>query len=421
MRSPHLRLFARTASTTLVLFLAPGLCVAQDSQPISLVEVQSIGAASISVTGRFQPVVSARIGARVSGTIASFGKDANGQMLDAGTPVKAGQVLFSLDPTTFQNAVSAAQAALGSVQASYDNLTAKTRPERMEQLQQAVQELDVRLADRQRDEDRYRRLVEVDKTLPAKRLEEVQTELSVLKLLHRAAQSRLEEANNGPTRTEIAVAAARIREANAAVKIAQDDLRDSAVYAPFDGLITRRFKSPGDYAAGNPHTEVLELISIDQIEAELRLPEAYFKHVQAGKTMASLRSPLLERELRLPVGRVVAAVDAPTGTFTVRVPVPAEQREGIIPGMFVTADVRLGDQSQGVLVPMRAIATKDGVSTVFVAREVKMVRQAVEVGDRLTETAVVKKGLSPGEKVVLGPADALKDGAPLPEYLTRPK
>jgi hypothetical protein len=50
-----------------------------------------------------------------------------------------------------------------------------------------------------------------------------------------------------------------------------------------------------------------------------------------------------------------------------------------------------------------------------------MVRIPVEVGDRLTESAVIRSGLAAGEKIVIGPAEALKDGAALPEYLTKGK
>ena len=392
---------------------------AEESQTLTLAEAQPFAANTLTATGRVQPLVCAKIGARVSGPIAEFGKDANGAMLDAGMSVKAGDVLFRLEETTFRNAVSAADAALNSAQANLDNLTAKTRPERLEQLRQAVAELDVRVADREREEQRFRRLVEEDKTLPAKRLEEVQTELAVLKTQRKTAQARLEEADNGPTPSEIAVVQARVREANVALKTARDDRNDSTVRAPFDGLITQRYKSPGDYVSGNPHTDVLELVRLDKLEVELRLPETYFRLVQAGQTPVALRSALLERELKTTVGRVIASIDPATGTFAVRVPIPPEQSRGIAPGAFVTAELKLDSQPLGVLVPLRALVEKDGQAAVFVARDGRMVRQAVEVGDRLTESAVVKSGVNRGEKVLVGPADALKDGAPLPEYLTK--
>jgi HlyD family secretion protein len=409
---------------SVVLAAAGTLPAAEEAQTLTLVEALPFGASSVSATGRVGALVCAKIGARVSGTIAEFAKDASGQILDAGMSVKAGDVLFRLDETTFQNVVALADASLKSAQANLDNLTAKAREERLEQLRQAVAELDVRVADQEREEQRYRRLVEEEKTLPARRLEEAQTQLASTRALRKIAQARLAELENGPTKTEVAIAQAVVHQAQTSLKAAQDDLRDTTVRAPFDALITRRFKSPGDYATGTPHTEIIELTSIDQLEVELRLPEAYYKLVQAGKTLVSLRSPVLERELRLPVGRVVAAIDPATGTFAVRVPIPPAQRDGIVPGVFVTADLRLEGQPLGVLVPLRAIVEnsgegKDSQAAVFVAQDGKMVRKVVEIGDRLTESAIIKSGLARGEKVLVGPVDAMKDGAPLPEYLAK--
>ena len=84
----------------------------------------------------------------------------------------------------------------------------------------------------------------------------------------------------------------------------------------------------------------------------------------------------------------------------------------------MTAAVRLETSTLGVLVPLRAIFETPGQpAIVFVAREGKMARRVVEVGDRLTESGVVKAGLAPGEKVLVGPPGSLTDGAALPDYL----
>lgn len=392
---------------------------AEEPSRLTLAEVQPAGVATVTTSGRVQALVSARIGARVSGTIVEFGKNAAGGMLDAGMTVKAGDVLFRLDETTFRNTLGSAEAALKSAQAAVANLTAKTRPEKLEQLRQGLAELDARMADRQREEERFRRLVEVEKTLPAKRLEDVQTEVAVLRALHRAAQAKLDEAEHGPTATEIAVAQAQAHQAEAALKTAQDDLRDTTVRAAFDGVIARRMLSPGDYCTGTPHTEVLELVSMDKLEVELRLPEAYYCLVEPDKTQVTLRSPLLKSELKLPVTRVVAKIDATCGVFPVRVAIPPESRNGLVPGVFVSADVSVDARGAGVIVPIRALVMQGAKAAVFLAVDGKMVRREVELGDKLTESAIVKTGLEAGQKVVVGPAGALKDGAALPGYLLK--
>jgi HlyD family secretion protein len=313
---------------------------AQERQEFSLSEAQSFSPQTISASGRVQAVVCASISPRISGYIVAFGADTAGAALEEGSLVKAGEVLFRLEDKTYRNTVALAQAGLNTAQAQLDDLTAKTRPEQMEQLRQAVAELDARLADRKREEQRFRRLVEQDKTLPIKRLEDVQTEVATLEAQRKSAQARLEQAENGPTETQIAVARAQVSHAQAALNVAQTDLDDTVVKAPFTGLITRRYKSVGAYAASQPPTEVLELTALDKLEVELRLSESYLAAVQPGKTTVVLHSGLLKTQLRAPVARVVGSVDPVSGTFVVRIAVPPGA--GLPPGAFVTAEVMAG-------------------------------------------------------------------------------
>ena len=396
-------------------WLAAAPAGAQERQEFSLSEVQAFSPQTISSSGRVQAVVCAAISPRVSGHIAAFGKDGSGATLEEGSIVKAGDVLFRLEDKTFRNAVAMADASLKTAQAHLDNLTAKTRPEQMEQLRQAIAELDVRVADRKREEERFRRLVEQDKTLPIKRLEDVQTEVAALEAQRKSAGARLQMAENGPTETEIAVARAQVYQAQAALRVAQTDLDDSVIKAPFAGLISRRYKSVGAYASSGPPTDVVELTALDKLEVELRVSESYMAAIQPGKTTVVLRSGLLQAQLRAPVARVVGSVDSSSGTFAVRIAVPAGS--GLPPGAFVTAELKIGASGSGVLVPTRALLNGPEQSSVFVAQDGKAVRRTVEVCDRLTEFVIVKGVLEEGAKVLVGPVQSLKDGSPLPEYL----
>jgi multidrug resistance efflux pump len=291
-----------------------------------------------------------------------------------------------------------AEANVKSALANLANLKAPARPEKLEWLQAAIEELDIRVADRKRDEQRFRRLVEEEKSLPATRLEAVQTELAVLQAQRKVAQAKLDEAKNGPTATEIAIAQAKVEEYQVALKIAKDDMRDSTVKAPFAGLVAKRLKSPGDYATGAPHTDVLTLVSTERLEVELRLPEAYLGAVAADKTPVVLSSTMLKKDFKTTIGRLVPNIDTASGTFAVRVAIPADA--ALAPGAFVTARVAVDNSASGVLVPQRAIIQADG--------------------DRLTESVIVNSGLQPGQKLIVGPADMLKDGAALPANLLAP-
>ena len=398
------------------------LCVAasvraQAGQPLTLVTAQSVTANAVTATGRLQPVITARISPRIAGQMVELGTDAQGHRLDAGLLVTKGQVLFRIEDTTFSNHVAAAEAALVSARAGLENLQAKTREERLEQLRQAVAELDLQIANQEKDVERYTRLVEVDKTLPEKRLEDAELEVAKSKTQRKAAQARLEEAENGATKTEIAVAEARVKEAEVSVKIAQDDLRDTVIHAPFDGMITRRFKSPGDYLVSMPPTEVMEVVSLEELEVEFRLPEAYYGRIEEGKTAVKLTSGLLQSTLDAKVTRIIREIDPAKGTFACRTAVTAAQRAGLMPGAFVTAQIQLAQGVGDVVVPQRAVVTEGGKSAVYVAVDGKMKRTEVEVGDRLTEGVLIKSGVKDGERVLVGPAELLKDGNVLPGYL----
>jgi len=362
---------------------AGGVAVpAEENQALSLSTVQSLRAAEVDATGRVVPLFSARIGCRVSGHITEWGRDEAGQPLDVGMSVTAGQTLFVVNPSTFKTHTAAAEAALAYAQAT-------------------AAEFEARLQDRVKDQERFERLVNVDQTVALKRLEEVQLAVASLKQQWAAGQ-------------------ARVKEARAALDAAQLDLHDSVVQAPFDGVITQRLKGLGDYVSGAPLVEVLELTTVDRLEAELRLPEAYLPLVVPGKTRVMLGSPILKNELDLPVTRVVPVVESTHGTFVFRVAIPPEQRNGLVPGLFLTGRLLLAGATEEVLVPLRALLSAGDQPAVMVAVEGKMVRRAVTLGSRLTEGVVIRSGLRAGEKVVIGPAEMLKDGAPLPEALKTP-
>lgn len=384
---------------------------------ITLQTVRGLYATSIAATGRVQSLTSARVGPRVSGRLAKFGTAQDGQPLDVGMTVKAGQVLFELDKATFENAMLLATAQLESAKAMLNQVSSPARQERIEQIKQEVASLEVQLADKLRERDRYKNLVEVEKTLPARRLEESEVAVASLTAQKAAAQARLQEAQRGGSPTDIAVAQARVKEAEAALRIAQTDLRDAVVTAPFDGVITQRLKSTGDYLVNMPPTDVLEVVSMERLEAEIAIPESYLPAVQSSEAKLTLRSPLLRQAMELPVTRVVGQVDPAKGTFNVRVAIPADKRQGLIPGAFVTADLPMAGSSAGVIAPARALAFAGGKPWIMVARDGKMARQAVEIGDRLSEGVIITAGLKDGDRIIIGPAEQLADGRELPDYL----
>ncbi len=357
--------------------------------------------ANLTLSGRAVASYSARISPRISGHLTKLGTDDQGRPLDAGMAITKGQTLFVLEPNSFENNLALAKAQLAAAQANLDNLTAKTRPEKLEQLRQGIAEFKARVEDKKREVVRYRRLVEQEQTLPPRRLEESQTDLAAQTAQLQAAESRLTEADNGPTPSEIAVAQARVNEAQVGVKIAQTDLSDATVTSPFDGVIIKRFKSLGDYIAANPPTDVFEIQAVGSLEAALQAPETYLPQIAAGKTSITLLSPLLEQPLDLKVDRIVPSIDSARGTVELRVGIPAERRGKLVPGAFLTARLA-ADPKDGArtIIPQSALIRQGAQDVVYIQQAGKPTTAPVHVVELLTEGAVVR-GLAAGQTVYL--------------------
>jgi len=150
---------------------------------------------------------------------------------------------------------------------------------------------------------------------------------------------------------------------------------------------------------------VLEIVSLDELEVEFRLPEAYYGRIEEGKTVVKLTSSLLQSTLDAKVTRIIREIDPAKGTFACRTAVTAAQRVGLMPGAFVTAQIQLAQEVGDVVIPQRAVVTEGGKAAVFVAVGGKMKRTEVEVGDRLTEGVLIKSGIQDGAQVLVGPAE----------------
>lgn len=432
-------LLAAASVSSLLLFAEPAAAEpkaaaaeARKTSSLELVVPKPVFAAEVVANGRAVPLYSAKLGCRLAAKITGWGQDAAGRPLDVGMAVKKGDVLFSVEPDTFKAKLATATASLAAAEAALANVDAQKAVAEAAAIsalaakggaESEVASAEAKLKDKQADEQRYQRLVEVDKTVPLKRLEEVRLELETLRQMVIGTQARVKaaaaqiqgaQAQVRAVQAQRLAAEAQMNSAASALESARLDVRDTEVRAPYDGIITARFRGLGDYIGGAPFVEVLELTTADLLEAELKLPEAYLGQIIPGKTQVALSAPGLRNELTLPVSRVVPDIDLANGTFIIRIAIPAEKRQGLVPGNFLSGHFRVESGKTAVVVPLRAVVRDSRGPAVMVAGDKKMVRRPVELGSALTEGIVVLSGLSVEDKVVVGAAEELKDGAPLP-------
>ncbi|MEQ1781564.1 MAG: HlyD family efflux transporter periplasmic adaptor subunit [Hyphomonadaceae bacterium] len=187
-----------------------------------------------------------------------------------GDMVKAGDPLFSVDPTQGEATLTQAQAALAQAQSLAADARRGQRPAELGVLQANVAAANAQLTEAQKTLDRTRPLVETgafsraqgDAALAARDTAGGQVN---------AAQKQLEAARLGGRQGQVAAADQRVREAQAAVEAARARLADQTQKAPAAGRIEDVFFQLGEWTpASQP---ILSLIPEDRVRLRFFVPE----------------------------------------------------------------------------------------------------------------------------------------------------
>jgi HlyD family secretion protein len=197
---------------------------------------------------------------------------------------------------------------------------------------------------------------------------------------------------------------ARVGVAKANLALADAKLKQAELRAPSDGTITWRGAHLGAVVNGG---EMFHMIRDDRIELVAELPEHELKMIQPGMPMALSvegNSEITAGSVRL----VEPSVDQKTRIGKVRIDI--DKRAGLLPGMFISGHITLG-QIDSLVIPERAVIYLDGKPQVFVVDATgKVEARNVTLGPRDHERIAVLAGAQAGEKVAMRGAAYLKDG-----------
>lgn len=217
-------------------------------------------------------------------------------------------------------------------------------------------------------------------------------------------------------RKEVEDAERDLREATAALAQAQsasgaaNALADrTIVRATFAGVVAKRMHNPGDLVEPGPSDPILRVIDPSRLEITAAVPVAALTHVAAGAP-AHITAPGAEEPIDGSVIARPAAVDPGSVTGAVRLR-PASV-SNLTAGMSVQVEI-LGPEHNAVALVPPAAVVHDGESAIVmtVGADSKAHRNEVEVGTVTPEAAEIRKGIKPGDKVIVRGQNGLPDGA----------
>ena len=379
-RIPANRHWVLLSAGLVALLLVAGGLYAFLREAVAEVEVATVRAdkggrptllnASGYVTPRQRATIAAKITARV-----------NEIFVDEGMSVEPGQVLAKLDD-------SDARARLASAHAD-QNATAAT-----------VGDLRVNLENAERE---------------ARRIEELWERRLVAEQARDQARMAVDS-----LRARIVLAREQVAAAEARVKIAQQDLDNCTVRAPFGGIVVSKdaqrgeMVSPVSAGGGFTRTGIATIVDMASLEIEVDVNESYIARVKAGQPVTAVLDAYPDWQISGKVRTVIPTADRQKATVKVRAAFDKLDPR-ILPDMGVKltflGDERAAPTAAGrVLVPRTAVREEGGGAAVFVHREGRLERRAVKLGQARGNEHEVLAGLSDGDQVVTAGINELRDG-----------
>ena len=202
---------------------------------------------------------------------------------------------------------------------------------------------------------------------------------------------------------------ATLRSNEARLAVAQAQLADTQIRAPFAGRTGLRRVSVGSLV--NPGTVITTLDDTGTIKLDFTVAETFLSALSPGLTITAHSAAYPGRTFEGRIASVDSRVDPTTRSVIVRATVP--NGDGLLkPGMFLT--VGLQKQRSGVLmVPEEALVPREGRQYVFVVEGGKALEREVQLGARAPGLAEVRSGVDAGMQVITEGTQRVRTGVPV--------
>ena len=297
--------------------------------------------------------------ARVTGMITE-------KYVNGGDKVEKGQLMFVIDPRTYQATSWNYQAQVASAQADLSRV--------------------------RRDADRYQKLYE---------------------------QGAISKQTLDNTMAELEQSEAKVEAQKALLSSAQVDLGETNVVAPFSGKVSANDLAVGTFVTSG--TTVLATISnSDPVRVKFSLAEAEYLKLMATKAEDGT-APLENLTIVLADGstyplkgkltQVDRNISEGTGTLTLKAEFDNPDKL-LLPGMFAHLQANVGTKKDALLVPQRAVTEIMYKTFVYVVNsENKVEMKEVKLGARVGRLWVVESGLDGNENIIVEGTQKVKKGS----------
>ena len=337
------------------------------------------GSVGVVANGYVVARTKAAVSAKIAGRLAFLA-------VSEGSVVRRGEVIARLDNADYSAAVSEAEAQVASARAT---------------LIEAESDRD----QTQRDFARVRDIHAQNANLVSNQDVE-------------AAQSKFRQAE-----ARANAQSARVDAAAAGLRLAQANLENTYIRAPFTGTVLRKEAEVGEVVApsvggGLTRGAVVTMADLGTLEVEVDVNEAYIARVRGGQRARITLDAYPDTAFRGAVRQVVPTADRQRATVQVKVAIH-DHDSRILPEMgakvefLEDAPVRAAGAAPApprLMVPAGAVRSEDGRAVVWIVRNGRVTRRDVDAGPVSGNLREIRSGLAGGEVLLAGGLETPREG-----------
>jgi RND family efflux transporter MFP subunit len=178
--------------------------------------------------------------------------------------------------------------------------------------------------------------------------------------------------------------------------VAKQNLTDSEILAPFDGIVSQRHVARGEYVQAGQ--ALVDLIRTDRLRFTAGVPERQASRIHNGLTV-QVNLPGLENPLVTQISRMSPLVTLSSRSLIIEADVVNPELK-FQAGLFAEAEIIIAPDAKTLPVPVKSVAEFAGVQKVWRVRNERAEELPVVIGRKDNKRAEILAGLEPGDLVV---------------------
>jgi len=329
--------------------------------------------------------------------------------VEQGDRIKANQVIAMVESEEKEAHLQEAQAALDVLRARWAQMETGARPEEITQSEQLVRQTK---ASWETSLDNYMRLKNLKERdfISQQRLDEAMLQVTISEAEYRSAKEKLTLLRKGARQEDRDALLAQIRQAEAALRLAQIHLKNTTIRAPISGIISKRFLDEGAFVSTT--APIVRIVAMDRVKALVQVVESDLAQLRVGAKADIHVDAYQEQVFRGEVSSISPTVDPETRMADVEIEVENMDHR-LKPGMFARVNLVVQRRDGVLLLVKDSLIRERGHTRVFVHENGRALLREISLGLEGEKYVEVLRGLREGEEVIVAGQYELKDMMPV--------